>query len=99
MPITVQSLNDLIEKDVFTNKGFYCGKVKDCELDLARFKIRSLVIEAARGTFLDKMLGGKKGIIIPYSMVQAIGDIVIIRHITASEVTSRSEELEEVKER
>ena len=99
MAITVQNLNDLIGKDVFTNKGFYCGKIKDCEVDLARFKIRSLVIEAARGTFLDKMLGGKKGIIVPYSMVQAAGDIVIIRHISATEVTSRSEELEEVKER
>jgi len=37
----------------------------------------------AIGTFLGKMVGGKKGIIVPYPMVQAIGDVVIIKHITA----------------
>jgi len=39
------------------------------------------VISAARGTFLGKMVGGKKGIIVPYPMVQAIGDVVLIKHI------------------
>ncbi len=95
MPITVQSLTDLIEKDVFTSKGFYCGKVKDCELDLTRFKIKSLVIEVAKGSMLDKMLGGKKGIIVPYSMVQAVGDIVIIRHIISAELSPEVEEISE----
>ncbi len=95
MPITVQSLSDLIEKDVFTSKGFYCGKVTDCELDLSRFKIRSLMIEVARGTMLDKMLGGKKGVIVPYSMVQAIGDIVIIKHIIGAELSPEVEEVSE----
>ena len=74
MPITV--------KDVFTDRGYYCGKVSDLELDLSRFKIRSVVIETAKGTFLGNMVGGKKGIIVPYAMVNAIGDIVIIKHIS-----------------
>jgi len=81
MPITVKDIQDMFGKDVFTGKGFYCGKVSDLELDLSRFKIRSIVIEAARGTFLGKMVKGKKGIIIPFPMVQSIGDIVLIKHI------------------
>ncbi|OYT42440.1 MAG: photosystem reaction center subunit H [Candidatus Aenigmarchaeota archaeon ex4484_224] len=88
MPITVQTLNDLVEKDVFTTKGFYCGKVRDVELDLSRFKVKSLVIEIARGTIFDRMLSGKRGMIVPYSMVQAIGDIVIIKHIAMPEVST-----------
>lgn len=83
MPITVKDVADMFGKDVFTGKGFYCGKISDLDFDLSRFKIRSLVIEAARGSVLGKMVGGKKGIIVPYPMVLAIGDVVIIKHIVS----------------
>ena len=82
MPITVKDISEMFSKDVFTDKGFYCGKVSDVEFDLSRFKVRAIVIEAAKGTFLGKIVGGKKGIIVPYQMVQSIGDIVLIKHIT-----------------
>jgi len=85
MPINVKDVADMFGKDVFTGKGFYAGKVSDLEFDLGRFKIRSLVVEAAKGSFLGKALGGKKGVVIPYPMVQAIGDVVIIKHIPTPE--------------
>ncbi len=91
MPITVKDVADMFGKDVFTGKGFYCGKVSDLEFDLARFKIRSLVIEAARNSFLGKMVGGKKGIIVPYPMVQSIGDVVIIKHVVSPTTTEEGE--------
>ena len=84
MPITVKDVNEMFNKDVFTNKGFYVGKVKDVEFDLSRYKVRSLVIEIARGSFLDKIIGGKRGIIVPYPIVQSVGDVVIIKHISAA---------------
>lgn len=86
MPITVKEVSELFGKDVFTAKGLYCGRVSDIELDLTRFKIRCLVIEASKEGFLGKALGGKKGVIIPYTAVQAVGDIVIIKHITTPEL-------------
>jgi sporulation protein YlmC with PRC-barrel domain len=91
MPISVKDIADMFGKDVFTGKGLYCGKVSDLEFDLARFKIRSLVIEAAKGSFLGKMVGGKKGIVVPYPMVQAIGDIVLIKHIATPEMPEDGE--------
>ncbi|HKZ45586.1 MAG TPA: PRC-barrel domain-containing protein [archaeon] len=91
MPITVKDIADMFGKDVFTGKGLYCGKVSDLEFDLARFKIRSMVIEAAKGSFLGKMVGGKKGIIVPYPMVQAIGDVVLIKHIATPEMSEEGE--------
>lgn len=96
MPITVNNIADMFGKDVFTGKGLYCGKISDLEFDLARFKIRSLVIEAAKGSFLGKMVGGKKGIIVPYPMVQAVADIVIIKHIATPEMTEEGEVAESV---
>ncbi|MCX6820516.1 MAG: PRC-barrel domain-containing protein [Candidatus Aenigmarchaeota archaeon] len=83
MPITVKDIGDMFGKDVFTNKGFYAGKVSDLEFDLSRFKIRSVVIEAAKGGVLGQMVGGRKGVIVPYPMIQSIGDVVIIKHITS----------------
>lgn len=94
MPITVKDVGDMFGKDVFTGKGFYCGKVADMEFDISRFKVRSLVIEAAKGSFLGEMVGGKKGIIVPYPMVQAIGDIVIIKHMTVPELSEETTEIE-----
>ncbi|MBI1978814.1 MAG: PRC-barrel domain-containing protein [Candidatus Aenigmarchaeota archaeon] len=82
MPILVKDISDMFAKDVFTNRGFYCGKVSDMEFDLSRYKVRSLVVEAARGSLLGKMVAGKKGVVVPYNMVQSVGDVVIIKHIS-----------------
>jgi sporulation protein YlmC with PRC-barrel domain len=83
MPITVRDITEVLNKDVFTDKGYYCGKVSDLEFDISRFKVRSIVISTVKGSFLGDMVGGKKGVIVPYPMVQSIGDVVIIKHITA----------------
>jgi sporulation protein YlmC with PRC-barrel domain len=82
MAIKVSSISETYGKDVFTNKGMFCGKIEDVECDLKRFKIRSLVVKAARESYISKMLGSKKGVIIPFPMVESIGDIIIIKHIS-----------------
>jgi sporulation protein YlmC with PRC-barrel domain len=81
--VKVSSVSKTWQKDVFTDRGFYAGRVEDVECDLNRFKLRSLVIKAQKGSYLGDMLGGKRGLIIPFPMVQAIGDIIIIKHISA----------------
>ena len=90
MPIKVASVSETWTRDVFTDKGTYCGKIEDVECDLKRFKLRSLVVRAMKGSYLSNMLGNKKGVIIPFPMVEAIGDIVIIKHITSPEAESES---------
>ncbi len=91
MAIQVASVSETLSKDVFTDKGRYCGKIEDLECDLKRFKIRSLVVRAMKGSYLTKMLGGKKGLIIPYPMLRAISDVVIVKHIS----TPMAEEVSE----
>jgi len=34
MPITVKEISEMFSKDVFTDKGYYCGKVSDVEFEL-----------------------------------------------------------------
>jgi sporulation protein YlmC with PRC-barrel domain len=83
MAIRVASISQTWSKDVFTDKGLYCGKIEDVECDLKRFKLRSLIVRADKGSYISNMLGNKKGLIIPFTMVNAIDDIVIIKHISA----------------
>jgi len=86
MPITVKSLAEMSRKDVFTDKGVYCGKITDIGIDLERFRVRSLVVDAVRGSFLASLVGNKRGVVVPFTMVQSVGDVVIIKHITPSTI-------------
>ena len=81
MAINVRSYTDLTKKDVFTDKGVYAGKVVDVGVDLERFRVRSLVVDAVRGSFLAQLVGEKKGVVVPFTMVRSVGDIVLIKHI------------------
>lgn len=98
MGIKIASVSNTWQKDVFTDRGSYCGKVEDVECDLKRFKLRSLVIKAQKGSYMGKMLGNKRGLIIPFPMVQAIGDIIIIKHITAPTIEEGTAEHEAPQE-
>lgn len=94
MPVNVKSFSDITRKDVFTHKGSYCGKVVDIGLDLEKFRVKSLVIDAVRGSHLANIVGDKKGVIVPFAMVQSVGDIVLIKHIQPTAV--EEEQAEEV---
>ena len=40
-----------------------------------------MVVDAVKGSFLSALVGDKKGVIVPFQMVQSVGDIVIIKHV------------------
>jgi len=79
MAVTIKRITDFFEREVFTTKGQYCGRVKDVEIDLTKGRVRAIVVEAAKGTLLEAMLGGKKSIVVPYSLLSSFGDIVLIK--------------------
>ena len=91
--MNIMDLRKLRGKDVFTERGMYCGKVEDIEIDLTRFRVRAIVIAVARGTYLEEMIGMKRGIIVPYSLIRAIGDVVIIRHISVPKGEEEAKEM------
>jgi len=81
--VTIKDITEMFDKDVFTNRGYYLGRLKDIEIDVSTFRIRSLVIETSPNTEMGRLLGGKR-VIVPYSVVQAVGDVVITKHIVAA---------------
>ena len=94
MGISVKNISEMFGKDVFTNRGAYAGTVADLRLNLGKFRIHSIVLNVSKGSFLAGVIGSKKGVIIPYQYVDSIGDVVIIKHLTApvQEDTRREEE-------
>jgi sporulation protein YlmC with PRC-barrel domain len=96
MPVTVKNISEVFGKDVFTNRGAYCGKVEDIDISLIKFRVSSVRVETARGSFLGDMLGGKKGVIVPYQLVESIGDVVIIKHVTPTMPESQATSAEDM---
>ncbi|MFB6215614.1 MAG: PRC-barrel domain-containing protein [Candidatus Aenigmatarchaeota archaeon] len=97
MPVDVEKLLDTFGKDVFTDRGEYCGQVENVKVDLDRFRIGSIVLKADKRTYLGNILGGKKGVVIPYQFVKAIGDIVIIKHISPDSLSGGEKKEAEVE--
>ncbi len=91
MGITVKALSEMMDKDVFTTKGLYCGRSTDLIFDLEKFRISSLVVDAVRDSFLESIVGNKKGVVIPFGMIESIGDIVIMKHITPTSMPTEIE--------
>jgi len=79
--VNIKSMSEIVRKDVFTDKGVYVGKVIDLGLDMEKFRVKSVVVDAVKGSMIASMIGDKKGVVVPFSVVNAIGDVMIIRNI------------------
>jgi sporulation protein YlmC with PRC-barrel domain len=65
--------------EVYTSKGVFVGRVDDAVLDPERRIVSALALGGVNKNLFD--LKGK-GIIIPYRWVTAVGDIIVIKHLT-----------------
>ena len=61
---------------VFTDNGDYFGDIE--EAVLVSNKVSAWRVRATRNSFLSKVLGGAKGVIVPHQLVKSIGDVMII---------------------
>ena len=90
--LKVKKISDAYDMRVYTDSGEYFGDIE--ESILTTNKISGWRIRATKNSFLTRVLGGAKGVIVPHQFVKAIGDIVII---SKSAIPSY-EEKEESKE-
>ena len=74
--LKVKEIKDMYDMRVFTDAGDYFGDIE--ESLLTDNKIFGWKIKATKSSFLNKILGGAKGVIVPHQMVRAVGDIMII---------------------
>lgn len=84
--MAIVSVSELCGKKVFTDEGVYYGETEDATLSPSEYKLSGLKIIATPRSLLAKTLGGtKRGVIIPYSLVHAVGDVVIVEHVIKTE--------------
>ena len=88
--LKMKRLSETYDMRVSTDTGDYFGDVED--VIITKTKIFGWRIKATKNSFLNKILGKVKGVIVPHQLVKAIGDIMII---SKSAVPTSEEESEE----
>ena len=74
--LKMKRISEAYDMKVFTDTGDYFGDVE--ESILTRNKVFGWRVKATRNSFLNKVLGSAKGVIVPHQLVKSIGDIIII---------------------
>lgn len=74
----IGEISTLLGLKVYTDEGRYVGVVKDLVLDIENRQIKSLAISDFNRTLINSRA---KGILIPYRLVKAVGDIVIVKDV------------------
>ncbi|MBS3145720.1 PRC-barrel domain-containing protein [Candidatus Woesearchaeota archaeon] len=74
--MNTKRLSDTYNMKVFTDLGEYFGDIEEAILTLNR--VFGWRIRATRSSSLNKVIGGAKGVVVPHSLVKAVGDIMIV---------------------
>ncbi len=72
----MKSLKETYDMRVYTDTGDYFGDVE--ESILSQTKVFGWRVRATKNSFLSKVLGSAKGVIVPHQLVKSIGDVMII---------------------
>jgi sporulation protein YlmC with PRC-barrel domain len=81
-------ITSLLGLDVYTQKGVFVGRVDDIVLNPEQGEVSGLAL----GDLNRDLFGQKsKGVIIPYRWITAIGDIIIMRHLTKNAKAERKD--------
>ncbi len=74
--LKMKKVSEVYDLRVFTDSGDYFGDVDDCLV--AGNKISGWKIRATKTSYLARVLGSAKGVIVPHQLVKAIGDVLVI---------------------
>lgn len=85
--LRMKKITETYDMKVFTDLGDYFGDIE--EAVLTPTKISAWRVRATKNSFLSKVLGSAKGVVVPHQLVKAVGDVMII---SKAAVPSYSEE-------
>ena len=74
--LRLKKISETYDMKVFTDTGEYFGDVEETLLN--QNKVFGWRVRATKNSFLNKVLGSAKGVIVPHQLVKSIGDIMII---------------------
>ena len=85
--LKMKSISETYDMRVFTDSGDYFGDVE--ESIITQNKVFGWRVRATKNSFLSKVLGSAKGVIVPHQLVKSVGDVMII---SKAAIPSYSEE-------
>ena len=91
--LKMKRVSDTYDLKVFTDSGDYFGDIEDSIV--SSNKISGWKIRATKNSFLSRVLGSAKGVIVPHQLVKAVGDILIISRTAVPTGGSSEEDMEE----
>lgn len=74
--LKIKRISESYDMKVFTDTGDYFGDIE--EAILTQTKVFGWRVRSTKNSFLNKVLGSAKGVIVPHQLVKSIGDIMII---------------------
>lgn len=74
--LKLKRISESYDMKVFTDAGDYFGDIE--ESIITQTKVFGWRVRATKNSFLSKVLGSAKGVIVPHQLVKSIGDIMII---------------------
>lgn len=79
-------ITSLFGLEVYTQKGIFVGRVDDVVLNPEQGEVSGLALGDLNKDLFEQK---RKGVIIPYRWITAIGDIIIMRHLTKNAKAER----------
>jgi len=74
--LKMRKVSETYDLRVFTDSGDYFGDIEDSIV--SGNKISGWKIKATKTSFLSKVLGSARGVIVPHQLVKAVGDVMVI---------------------
>ncbi|MBI2147440.1 photosystem reaction center subunit H [Candidatus Woesearchaeota archaeon] len=74
--LKLRQIGETYDMKVFTDEGDYFGDIE--ESILTKTRVFGWRVRATKNSYLSKVLGSAKGVIVPHQLVKAVGDIIII---------------------
>ena len=88
--LKMKKISETYDMKVFTDSGDYFGDVE--ESILTANKVFGWRVRATKNSFLNKILGSAKGVIVPHQLVKSIGDVMIISKAAVPSYSPEEEE-------
>ena len=74
--LKLKKITECYNMRVFTDTGEYFGDIE--EVQITQTRVAGWRVRSTKGSFLSKVLGSAKGVIVPHQLVKSMGDIIII---------------------
>lgn len=88
--LKMKKISETYDMKVFTDTGDYFGDIE--EAILTQTKVFGWRVRATKNSFLTKVLGSAKGVIVPHQLVKSVGDIMIISKAAVPSYSPEEEE-------